>query len=236
MTPPTTQTSTRENRAEVSYLQICEMIVDARLAPGSRIIETDIVDRLEVSRTTVRSALQRLEQEGLVTRLEGGRARWFVSALTVSDVREIAEIMSALEGIAGRRVADIDDPARRKLVENLRSINYEFREVTKQQSLNSARAAELDAAFHRTFVDAAKRPRLIGFCDNLKSQVQRYQRSYMAYLAPIASTSVEEHEAIIAAIERGDADATEIAIESNWLQAAERYVSVIETVGERGAW
>lgn len=236
MTPPAGDRSIRETRAEIAYQRIRELIVEGRLAPGSRIIETDLVDRLDVSRTTVRSALQRFEQEGLVTRVEGGRVRWFVSPLTINDVREIAEIMSALEGIAGRRVAEFAAGPRKKIAKQLRSINLELKQVTKEQPPDSALAAVLDEQFHRCFVEASERTRLIGFCASLKAQAQRYARSYMAYLAPVASTSVDEHTAIITAIERGNPDAAEIAIQANWLQAAERYISVIENVGERGTW
>jgi DNA-binding GntR family transcriptional regulator len=225
-----------ESLSESAYRELQEMIVDGRLAPGSRIIETDLVDRLGVSRTSVRSALDRLHQEGIVSRQEGGRVRWFVSPLTIPDVREISEIMSALEGIAGRRVAELSRDERKKVVSRLREINEELHRAVKERPPDSARAAELDVAFHRGYVEAAGRPRLVGFCESLEAQVQRYTRSYMAYLAPIASSSVDEHKAIISAIERGNADAVEIAIQSNWLQAADRYVSVIETVGERGNW
>jgi DNA-binding GntR family transcriptional regulator len=63
MTPPAVDRSIRETRAEIAYQKIRELIVEGRLAPGSRIIETDLVDRLDVSRTTVRSALQRLNRK-----------------------------------------------------------------------------------------------------------------------------------------------------------------------------
>jgi DNA-binding GntR family transcriptional regulator len=236
MSTPPISASTRDGISQGAIQTLRDMIVDGRLAPGSRIIETDLVDRLRVSRTSVRTALDRLRQEGIVARYEGGRARWFVSPLTAADVREVAEIMSALEGIAGRRVAELDADGRRQLAARLRAINEELHRTTRERPPDSARAAELDAAFHRCYVEAAGRPRLIGFCDSLKAQVQRYTRSYMAYLAPMASTSVDEHRVIITAIQRGNADAAEIAIQSNWLQAADRYTAVIEAVGERGTW
>ena len=64
--------------------------------------------------------------------------------------------------------------------------------------------------------------------------------SWSGSLHPRAGQVLEQNEVRgwhgCAATSRGNADAAEIAIQSNWLQAAERYVSVIETVGERGTW
>ncbi|MFB6240160.1 MAG: GntR family transcriptional regulator, partial [Gemmatimonadota bacterium] len=54
------------DRSGETYTRLRELIVRGQLAPGSRIIETDVAERLGVSRTPVRSALQRLEQEGFI--------------------------------------------------------------------------------------------------------------------------------------------------------------------------
>jgi len=228
--------TTREFRADAAYDEVRDLIVDGRLAPGSRIIETDLVERLEVSRTTVRTALQKLESEGLVTRLEGGRARWLVSPLTKADIRELSEILSSLEAIAARRAAELDKQQRLRLIADLRKINERIRDVASESPPDSGVAARLDTEFHQRLVEASAGPRLKAYCDSLKGQIARYVRTYMAYLATTASASADEHASIIKAIEKGNAEAAEIALQTNWVESARRYVEVMETVGERGTW
>jgi DNA-binding FadR family transcriptional regulator len=97
-------------------------------------------------------------------------------------------------------------------------------------------AARLDTEFHQRLVDATAGPRLKAYCDSLKGQIARYVRTYVAYLAKTATNSADEHASIISAIEKGNPEAAEIAIQTNWVESARRYVEVMETVGERGTW
>jgi DNA-binding GntR family transcriptional regulator len=63
--------------ATAVYERLRGLIVRGQLAPGARLVERDIADRLGTSRTPVRSALQRLQQERYVTVADGGKhARW----------------------------------------------------------------------------------------------------------------------------------------------------------------
>jgi DNA-binding GntR family transcriptional regulator len=236
MTPPAGNTATRGFRADTAYDDVRALIVDGRLAPGSRIIETDLVDHLSVSRTTVRTALQKLEAEGLVMRLEGGRARWLVSPLTIDDLRELAEIMSALEGLVGRRAAELVPAVKKGLTDSLRQINEQLRAAGAGNPPDAGRAAELDGDFHRRILEAAAGPRLMAYCESLEGQVARYIRTYMAYLGRTAGDSADEHASIISAIDRGNPDAAEIAIQDNWIHSARRYTEVMQNVGERGSW
>jgi DNA-binding GntR family transcriptional regulator len=63
---PTTATLRKRARPQEVYQQLRALIIDGRLAPGTRIVETDVATRLGVSRTPVRGAFQRLQQEGYV--------------------------------------------------------------------------------------------------------------------------------------------------------------------------
>ena len=236
MTMPTGDRTTREKASDAPYEEMRRLIVEGRLAPGSRLIETDLVKRLEVSRSTIRSALQKLDIEGLVNRVEGGRVRWFVSPLTRKDIRELSEIMSALEGVAAGSAAKLDGEGRKKLAQDLREINEELRSLAGADIANGTLTAELDAAFHRRLIAASGRPRLIAICDSVKPQIERYGHTYMVHLVQTRSDSADEHAAVIMAIENGNAEAAEIAIQSNRLHSAERYVAVMEEAGERGTW
>ena len=77
-----------------------EAILSLRLAPGTRLVEREMVDRLGVSRTGVRAALQSLEAEGLVVR--GHRGVFSVAVVSREEARQIYEVRSALEPAMAR--------------------------------------------------------------------------------------------------------------------------------------
>ncbi|MGH7719378.1 MAG: GntR family transcriptional regulator, partial [Gemmatimonadaceae bacterium] len=89
----TDSTDGRGDRPAAVYLQLRTLIVEARLAPGSRLVESELASRLGVSRTPVRSALQRLQQEGYVIATPNlQNARLTVAPLTREDAREIFHV------------------------------------------------------------------------------------------------------------------------------------------------
>ena len=77
-----------------------DAILSLRLAPGTRLVEREMVTRLGVSRTGVRAALQSLEAEGLVAR--GHRGVFSVAAVSVDEARQIYEVRAALEPAIAR--------------------------------------------------------------------------------------------------------------------------------------
>ena len=96
------------SRPEQVYARLRDLIVQGLLAPGSRIVETEIAGRLGVSRTPVREALQRLQQEGYVMGAPGAQqSRLTVAPLTRDDVYELLNIVGALEGLGARGAAQI---------------------------------------------------------------------------------------------------------------------------------
>ena len=91
----------RQNtRAGRSTATLREAILSLRLVPGTRLVERDMVERLGVSRTGVRAALQSLEAEGLVVR--GHRGVFAVAAVSRDEARQIYEVRAALEPAMAR--------------------------------------------------------------------------------------------------------------------------------------
>jgi DNA-binding GntR family transcriptional regulator len=89
---------------------------------------------------------------------------------------------------------------------------------------------------HKKIVDACAGPRLIVMHDSVKPQAERYIRMYISMLTSDIRASVAEHDAIIDAIDSGEADAAQHAVQANWRHAADRIAKVIEVAGERGSW
>lgn len=87
-----------------AQLRLREMILAGELAGGARIAELAIVEKLGVSRTPIRAALMRLEQEGLLQRLAGGG--YAVRTFSEADVADAIALRGTLEGLAARLAAE----------------------------------------------------------------------------------------------------------------------------------
>ena len=221
-----------------AYQQLRELIVHGRLAPGSRIIEADLANRLGVSRTPVRDALRSLQQEGFVASdtVAGVKARLVVTPLTKEDARELYWIVGRLEGLAARHTAALEPAVRMELVKKLRASNDALCTIAQTGRGDPDRIFELDLSFHRNIVEASAGPRLLALHNSTKPQTERYWRLYASAIVDQLSVSVAEHASIIRAIEEGDGDAAERGVEVNWQNGAERLFKVIDTLGERGSW
>jgi DNA-binding GntR family transcriptional regulator len=219
------------------YRRLRELIVHGLVSPGSRIIETEIATRLGVSRTPVREALQRLHQEGFVFGTPGSQqSRLTVAPLTRGDVHDLLSIVGALEGLGAHEAAQLDDLRRRMLARELRAINADFHRSGNAPAVSHNDLFEADERFHHRIIEAGGRPRLLALHDAVKPQAERYIRMYISMLTSDTASSVAEHEQIANAIESGDAQRAQVAVQTNWQHATERLVRVIEVAGEQGSW
>ena len=219
------------------YQELRRLIVTGQLPPGARIAERSVAERLDLSRTPVRSALHRLQQEGFVDSYGRGRnQRLVVAPLTQDDAREIFLIVGHLEGLAARTAAKLPVSRRGEVVKRLRALNRDL-EAESKRRVTVTRIFDLDADFHRAYVEGVVGPRLLSLHSSIKPQVERYARLYVSALADELSTSVvQEHAAIVRAIASGDPAAAQHAVETNWRNAGERLSRVIAEHGERGSW
>lgn len=220
-----------------AYDQLRELIVRGQLAPGSRIVESDLVDRLGLSRTPTRSALHRLQQEGYVAAVDRAKERRLIVApLTQSDARELFHIVGQIEGLASREAAERPASEREAVVRELRALNDELAAAGRADKPDPIRMFDLDMSFHRVVVAAGAGPRLLALHDAFKPQTVRYARLYLSSLFDEIATSVAEHDVIIRQIVAGDPLAAQRAMDTNWRNAADRLSTVIDTHGERGSW
>jgi DNA-binding GntR family transcriptional regulator len=222
------------SRPDQVYARLRDLIVQGSIAPGSRIVETEIASRLGVSRTPVREALQRLQQEGFVIGVPGAQqSRLTVAPLTQDDVHELLDVVGALEGLGARRAASLDAEDRRQLAKELRALNQEFARAARGEPPDHSRLYDADERLHRRIVQAGAGPRLVSLHDAVKPQAERYIRMYISLLTGDISSSVDEHDTMIAAIEEGRSADAQTAVEVNWRHAADRLSRVIGVAGER---
>lgn len=231
------QSSPHTDRTSDTYERLRALIVSGRMAPGSRVIETDVAERLGVSRTPVRSALQRLRQEGyIVSAGDGERSRPIVAPLTKDDAQELFYLVGQIEGLAAHFTAQLEEEARTRVAREMRRINRRYSESVDETSPDFNHLFELDTRFHRSYVESGAGPRLLELHDSMKPQAERYIRVYIRVLTAQIPISVEEHAKIVEAIGAGRPDRAERAVQTNWRNATDRLEPVIEDMGERGSW
>jgi DNA-binding GntR family transcriptional regulator len=222
----------------MAYRELRELIVSGRLAPGTRLVEAFAAKRLGVSRTPVRSAFHRLQREGYAVseNEDDERQRLIVAPLTAGDAADLFHIVGELEGLAGFYAAGVDRERRIQFVRELDTLNNEMLVESQTERMDTYKVFQLDASFHRRYVIEAAPPRLLALHDAIKPQAERYARLYVSALTDKLDLSVAEHSLIISAIEAGDKDTAQRAIQTNWRNAAQRVGALISEWGESGGW
>jgi DNA-binding GntR family transcriptional regulator len=190
-----------------------EAIVTGRLQPNERLIESDLASSLGVSRTLIRTALARLEQEGLVEheRHRGARVR----LVEHDEAVEILEARSVLEGLAARFAAQ---RATAEDIDELEQILEEMRRRREADDLLGV--SEENARLHRRLIEISEHDTASRLIASLNTQIVRFQ--YRTILLPgRGERSLGEHVAIIDAVAAGDPDAAEAAMRAHLSHVAE---------------
>ena len=204
---------------EFAYQRLKDAIATGVYMPNQRLIEAEVTQALGVSRTTLRAALIRLHQEGLVV-IEvnrGARVRAFGldEAIQVLLVREVLEGLAAVLAIEKATDEDLDA---------LRGVVAEMKDALAVDDVR--RYAILNGRFHKIILDAADNEIVARFLGSLQFPLIRYQ--FGSILVPgRKDASLAEHQEILAALEARDAARIEVA--------ARRHVALVRVaVSEAG--
>jgi DNA-binding GntR family transcriptional regulator len=217
------------------YERLSALIVSGRIAPGTRLVETEIARRLEVSRTPIREAMRRLTHEGLAHVIgSGAKTHIAVSPATQADLIDLFGIIGALEGVAGRGVVELARPVRRSLATALADQNAMFAKAARAQPRDFDRFFAAHDGFHTVLVDRCATERLRQLIEGVRPQIKRYELLYASAVGQDFSESLAEHRAIISAVRSGTADAVERAIRRNWSNSARRLSSGLGAVTALG--
>jgi DNA-binding GntR family transcriptional regulator len=193
--------------------EIREAIVTGRLQPNERLIEASLSASLGIGRSAVRTALARLEHEGLIEHEPHRGAR--VRLVDASEAVEILEARAVLEGLAARHAAANATGAD---IEALRMILAEMRQLLDRGDLIGA--SEQNAVLHRRLIEIGAHATAARLISTLKSQLVRFQ--YRTILLPGRSErSYSEHEAIVDAVAARDPVAAEQAMRDHLSHVAE---------------
>ena len=190
----------KSNGSEVLHLAVAQrlraLIVEGGIAPGQKLNERELAERLQVSRTPLREALKLLTAEGLVEHLPNRGA--IVVQLSADDVAHAFEVMAALEGLSGelacaRITADE--------IAELQALNFEMRAHHARRDLPAY--YRVNAQIHRAINRAARNPVLTQTYDRLNARLQalRFRSNFDAEKWDVA---VREHDAMIEALAARD--------------------------------
>ena len=196
--------------ADKVFEQLEQDILTERYPAGEVLTEGKLSQTLGVSRTPIREAVRRLEQEGLLR--ESGKGM-VVVGVTTEDLKDIYEIRRRLEGLAARRAAESDDEGlHQKLLEAL-----ELQEFYTTKG-DAAKIQTLDSLFHKTIFENCGSEVLKDTLSTMHRRVQRFRRDSVTDMDR-AALAVQEHRAIYDAIVSGNGDYAEALTVTHILNA-----------------
>ena len=183
------------------YNEVREALLCGQFKKGEWLTEHMLTQKLGVSRTPVRSALQRLAEDGLVSLTPNRGA--VVIGIAKEDIVDIYRIRMRLEGLASAMAAEkITDEAKQKLSENVALFEFYV------QRQDTEHIEELDTAFHSMIYEASGSRTLERILTDLHSNTKAYRSQSLCVPGRLART-LEEHKEILGAILTGNAEKAE---------------------------
>ncbi len=197
---PVAELPARLSRADSVYAQLKGDISAFRLIPGDRFTETEISGRLGVSRTPVREALFRLQQEGFVEVLF--RSGWRVLPFDFKRFEELYDLRMVLETAAVQRLCGDDVGVDRNQLGDLAAI---WLVPVAQRRTDMAEVARLDEVFHCALVAASGNTQIARVHADVTARIRVIRRLDFTRQLRI-DTTYEEHGKILRAITRKRGD------------------------------
>jgi DNA-binding GntR family transcriptional regulator len=208
-TEPAGLEAPRRSRADDVYEQLKRDVARFHLVPGDRFTENEISQRLGVSRTPVRQALFRLQQEGYVEVLF--RSGWRVLPFDFDQFEQLYDLRMVLETTAAQRLCADGDRVDRKLLERL--VAFWLVPETRRSG-DMAEVAQQDEAFHCALLAAAGNAEMARVHRDVTERIRIIRRLDFTQPARIVTT-YEEHGKILRAIQRKRGDQAALLLRSH---------------------
>ena len=206
---------------DAAYEQIRRRILDNVWPPGHRALEQEVALALGMSRTPVREALMRLQNEGLVEVIPRHGMR--VLPVSPNDMREIYQILTALECMAAELLASrkLGDQELKPLVDATEQMDL----ALKAEDLVAWAAA--DERFHAQLVDLAGNRQLQATVLNYWDRAHR-ARMFTLRLRPKPVSSTQEHMRMVERLRAGDAEGAAQVTRAHRERANRELVAIFE--------
>ncbi len=193
-----------------AYALILEAIDVGVYQPGDRLVESELAERFGVSRTPIREALQRLETQTLLIR--DGRSL-IVGALDHNQLSELYAVRAELEGLAARLAAQYGVPEEIRVLRKM--IEADRKLVDDPEALSLA-----NRRFHKQIHLASHNRYLVQQLDLVHRTMALLATTSLA-VEGRSQGALDEHDAIVRAIEAGDGDAAYAALKEHISKAFE---------------
>jgi DNA-binding GntR family transcriptional regulator len=195
--------------SEQVYEQLKRDVADFRLVPGDRFTENEISERLGVSRTPVREALLRLQQEGLVEVLF--RNGWRVLPFDFEKFEQLYDLRMVIETAAVQRLCGDDPKVERARLDALNAI---WLVPVEQRSSDIRQVAQWDEEFHANLVAAAGNAEMARVHRDVTERIRIIRRLDFTKPARIDAT-YEEHAKILRAVQRRRSDQAQLLLRAH---------------------
>ena len=183
---------------DVVFNTLRDAILSGKLAPGERLMENHLAEKLGVSRTPIREALRMLEIENLVELVPRKGAQ--VLDMSEKDIRDVLEVRGVLEAL-GVRLA-----CQKMSSEQMQELELCQRDFIQAYEENDyEKTAVCDEKFHNTIFQATGNEKLIQIVNNLRIQLYRYRVAYIK-VPGLKDITIDQHNEILRCIEARQAE------------------------------
>lgn len=188
-------------------MSIRDAIVNGTFAPGEKLRDPELEEWLGISRTPIREALSRLEAAGLVHTTPGRST--VVSEIDGKDIRSAQSVAATMHALAVRTAVPLMG---KKDISAMTLANKEF--ASAIAAGDAALAMRSDDDFHRVAVEASQNDVIATVLEQVTPVLRRLE--YLRFSSLSGRASIAQHNRIIEACRRGDAEAAAEATQHNW--------------------
>jgi DNA-binding GntR family transcriptional regulator len=210
---PAPEALIHRSRADQVYEQLKHDIADFKLVPGDRFTENELSERLGVSRTPVRQALFRLQQEGYVEVLF--RSGWRVLPFDFERFEQLYDLRMVLETTAARRLCTDGSRVDLSLLKELATI---WLVPAEERSEKTLQVAQWDEEFHCSLVAAAGNSEMTRVHRDVTERIRIIRRLDFTQQLRIDAT-YDEHAKILRAIQRKRGDQAVLLLSAHILSS-----------------
>jgi DNA-binding GntR family transcriptional regulator len=210
---PGIRVTRRKALREEAYEALRKAILRGRVKPGQRLKEERLASEIGTSRTPIREAFHKLEQEGLVTRLP--RGGFAVREWSQSDVEEIFGIRSVLESYAASLATEKIEEAKLATLEGKLRESEECLRKGETEKL-----IQLNTEFHDLLYKSSNSPRLYHMINTLRDYFYHYRVGILR-VDGIPRVSLRDHKRMIAAMRKKDSTLVERLVREHILRGKE---------------
>jgi DNA-binding GntR family transcriptional regulator len=211
----------RVSTKDFAYVEIKQKIINGELEPDQTVVEESLASELEISRTPLREALQRLEIEELVIRQANGRLK--VAPISAQEVEEIFVVRSLLEGITAREATMKAD---KKEIEHLEKLTREIVEAAREGK--SENVIYYGSQFHSYLYEISGNRTVLKILGQLNDHISRYRRWGPLRKQDRSRAAAEEHQMIFDRIAAKDAEGAQMEMRKHIQNSLATAVESIE--------